>query len=212
MLHWYPTHGTAVNKTRCAQNIQTCDAAVLLRTSSLCPVSVRSCEDCSWRKYTNYSSSCEVCNHNGTYPNREEGVLRDLSGLAQQCSTEREKNKAKALELTRKYGFSHVKLHRSCNVIHHSHTARRFIHILSQTTLWTPRNYVFDVTSAGQRSSPWPCKSVKVEIIFFSSANYNPGFNGNRTHELHDTFATYMGSIPVEARILFFRFLQWQLL
>ena len=30
----------------------------------------------------------------------------------------------------------------------------------------TPRKYVFDVTSVGQRSSPWTCNSVKVEIKF----------------------------------------------
>ena len=28
----------------------------------------------------------------------------------------------------------------------------------------TPRKYVFYVTSVGQRSSPWPCNSVKVEL------------------------------------------------
>ena len=28
----------------------------------------------------------------------------------------------------------------------------------------TPRKYVFDVTSVGPRSSPWPCNSIKVEI------------------------------------------------
>ena len=28
----------------------------------------------------------------------------------------------------------------------------------------TPRKYVFDVTSVGQRSSPWTCNSVKIEI------------------------------------------------
>ena len=32
--------------------------------------------------------------------------------------------------------------------------------------LVTPRNYVFDVTSLGQRSSPWTCNSVKAEITF----------------------------------------------
>ena len=26
----------------------------------------------------------------------------------------------------------------------------------------SPRKYVFDVTSVGQLSSPWPCNSVKV--------------------------------------------------
>ena len=30
----------------------------------------------------------------------------------------------------------------------------------------TPRKYVFDVTSVGQRSSPWTCNSMKVEIKF----------------------------------------------
>ena len=30
----------------------------------------------------------------------------------------------------------------------------------------TPRKYVFDVTSVGQRSSPWQCNSVKVEVKF----------------------------------------------
>ena len=30
----------------------------------------------------------------------------------------------------------------------------------------TPRKYVFDVTSVGQRSLPWTCNSVKVEIKF----------------------------------------------
>ena len=29
-----------------------------------------------------------------------------------------------------------------------------------------PRKYVFGVVSVGQRSSPWPCKLGKVEIIF----------------------------------------------
>ena len=32
----------------------------------------------------------------------------------------------------------------------------------------TPREYVFDVTSGGQRSSPWPCNSVEVEMKFHS--------------------------------------------
>ena len=32
--------------------------------------------------------------------------------------------------------------------------------------LSTPEKYVFDVTSVGQRSSPWTCNSVKVEIKF----------------------------------------------
>ena len=30
----------------------------------------------------------------------------------------------------------------------------------------TTRKYVFDVTSIGQRSSPWTCNSVKVEMKF----------------------------------------------
>ena len=35
----------------------------------------------------------------------------------------------------------------------------------------TPRKYVFDVTSVGQRSSPWTCNSVKVEMNFTASAS-----------------------------------------
>ena len=35
----------------------------------------------------------------------------------------------------------------------------------------TPGIYVFDVTSIGQRSSPWTCNSVKVETNFTSSAS-----------------------------------------
>ena len=31
---------------------------------------------------------------------------------------------------------------------------------------WTPRKYVHDVTSVGQRSSPWTCNSVEVETKF----------------------------------------------
>ena len=31
---------------------------------------------------------------------------------------------------------------------------------------WTPRKYVFNVISVGQRSSQWTCNSVKVEIKF----------------------------------------------
>ena len=33
----------------------------------------------------------------------------------------------------------------------------------------TPRQYVYDVTSTGQRLSPWPCNSVKVERKLQSS-------------------------------------------
>ena len=40
-------------------------------------------------------------------------------------------------------------------------TAKQFC-----TVHWTPRKYVFDVTSIGQRSSPWTCNSVKAEIKF----------------------------------------------
>ena len=45
--------------------------------------------------------------------------------------------------------------------------ARGALHIPSSPIdLRTPRKYVFDVTSVCQRSSPWTCNSVKVEIKF----------------------------------------------
>ena len=40
------------------------------------------------------------------------------------------------------------------------------IYIRSSAGGATPRKYVFDVTSVGQRSSPWTCNSVKVDIKF----------------------------------------------
>ena len=45
-------------------------------------------------------------------------------------------------------------------------TVKNLVENISVNLPLTPRKYVFDVNSIGQRSSPWTCYSVEVEMKF----------------------------------------------
>ena len=59
----------------------------------------------------------------------------------------------------------------------------------------TPRKYIFDVTSVGQRSSPWSYDSVKIEIKFLFECKLRFSLAQFTLRQTHRTICKYQGEV-----------------
>ena len=73
-----------------------------------------------------------------------------------------------------------------------------------------PRKYVFDVTSVGQRSSPWTCNSVKVEKKIHLECNIHFPSAQLMLRQMHLTKVSRL-SIEFLGRVLTFNKREYEL-